>query len=119
MKLGLRSRRQMLAIAFVMLAPIGLAVGQSAQAPAKEQFVLSVSRLRCEECREIVESALAKLDGVVDVYASVLASEVEVTAVKGKVTAEQLIAAVAKAEGGVQKYSATLKHGPTPAKEVQ
>lgn len=54
------------------------------------------------------------MKGVVEVYADVLASEVEVIARKGEVTARGLVETVNKTQDSEHSFQAKLKQGPEP-----
>lgn len=56
------------------------------------------------------------MEGVVEVYADIPTSEVEVVARKGRVTGTQLVEVVNRTEDTEHTFRATLKSGPKPVK---
>jgi len=57
---------------------------------------------------------LRKVKGVVDVYADLRTSEVEVIAEKGAVTGRVLVETVNRTEDSSHSFQAKLKRGPEP-----
>lgn len=57
---------------------------------------------------------MRKVKGVVDVYADLQTSEVEVIAEKGAVTARVLVETVNRTEDSSHSFQAKLKRGPEP-----
>ena len=57
---------------------------------------------------------MRKVKGVVDVYADLQTSEVEVIAEKGAVTARVLVETVNRTEDSSHSFQAKLKSGPEP-----
>lgn len=54
------------------------------------------------------------MDGVLEVYADLRTSEVEVITRRGKVQAEQLIETVNRTQDSAHSFRAKLKKGPEP-----
>jgi copper chaperone CopZ len=70
------------------------AVPAAAPAPAPEKVVLQVRGMTCGACTSIIKEEVRKLEGIVSVAADYEKGTATIEYIKGKVTVEQIVAAI-------------------------